>query len=236
MMPIAFLLSNPPGPEAFIAIALVIFFGLGLHEYSHAKFADMAGDPTPSYYGRVTLNLTKHFDPIGTIMIIITSLVGVGIGWGKPVPMDPRKMKNPRWDHFVAVAAGPLSNLLQAIFWALVWRILVSPGVMSGQGHEEVRTGQAGILPALLYYGVLINLSLMIFNLIPLGPLDGMWLFGTFLSEKARLGWTKWNLGIGQFAFLGLVLLDQLTPFKILSVILFLPVFILFRILTGASL
>src|SRR5688500_10381483 len=99
------LLQSPPG---MLAAAIVILFAIGLHEYCHAKFADMAGDPTPRYYGRVTLNLFNHFDPLGTIMIIVTMLSGFGIGWGKPVPMDPSKMRNPRWDHFVAVLAGPL--------------------------------------------------------------------------------------------------------------------------------
>ena len=75
---------------------IVIFFAIGLHEYAHCKMADVAGDPTPRYYGRVTLNLFKHFDPVGTMMIIITTLYGFGIGWGKPAPMDARKMKNPR--------------------------------------------------------------------------------------------------------------------------------------------
>ena len=107
---------NGVPPEAILAIGIVIFFGLGLHEYAHAKFADLAGDPTPRYYGRVTLNLFKHFDLLGAIMIAFTAISGFGIGWGKPVPMDPRKMRNPRWDHFVAVAAGPLSNLLPRQF------------------------------------------------------------------------------------------------------------------------
>src|SRR5580658_8524945 len=102
----------------FIAEAFVLFFGVGLHEYAHCKFADMAGDPTPGIYGRVTLNLTKHFELYGTLMMIVTALVGFGIGWGRPAPMDPRKMKNPRWDFFAAVAAGPITNLLQAIIYA----------------------------------------------------------------------------------------------------------------------
>src|SRR6186997_2172011 len=107
-----------PPPEILFALALVIFFAIGIHEYCHCKFADMAGDPTPAFYGRVTLNLFKHFDPIGTIMIIISSLYGVGIGWGKPAPINPSKMNNPKWDTFIAVAVGPLSNLLQATIFA----------------------------------------------------------------------------------------------------------------------
>jgi len=130
----------------YIAIFLVIFLAIGIHEYAHAKLADMAGDPTPGIYGRVTLNLFKHFDPIGTIMIILTVLSGFGIGWGKPVPMDPRKMRNPKWDHFVAVIGGPASNFIQAMLFAVMFRLT------AGQ--------EIPFLSTFLLYGVLINVSL----------------------------------------------------------------------------
>ncbi|MFX9042700.1 hypothetical protein ABTN45_19905, partial [Acinetobacter baumannii] len=69
-------------PVQTIATLLVLFFGIGLHEYAHCKVADRAGDPTPRTYGRVTLNLLKHFDPMGAIMIVLTTFYGFGIGWG----------------------------------------------------------------------------------------------------------------------------------------------------------
>lgn len=209
-----------PAAPALAAIAVTIFLAIGIHEYAHAKFAEMAGDPTPSMYGRVTLNLTKHFDPVGTIMIILTSLVGVGIGWGKPVPMDPRKMKNPKWDHFVAVFAGPMSNLFQAVIFALLWKAAVAP--MGGNDFAGSAGGDFGFVPALVAWGIAINLSLFLFNLLPLGPLDGMWLAGTFMSERARFNWTRWNLSTGQFVFLGLVILGQLVPqLSIIRAVLF---------------
>src|SRR5580693_4798526 len=107
-------------PEYALAQAIVLFLGVDLHEYSHCKFADMAGDPTPAYYGRVTLDLTKHFEITEVMMMIFTSLVGYGIGWGKPAPVNGAKMKNPRVDLFVAVAAGPVSNVVQAFIYALM--------------------------------------------------------------------------------------------------------------------
>jgi Zn-dependent protease len=193
------LLSLPPAPQLF-ATLIVIFFAIGLHEYAHAKLADAAGDPTPSIYGRVTLNLTKHFEPLGTLMIIITSLTGFGIGWGRPVPMDPRKMRNPRWDHFAAVAAGPISNLLQAVVYALLLRVLVS-------AHSPLLANQ--FVSWLLLIGVLVNLSLMVFNLLPLGPLDGHWLLGTFLPEDMRYRWYLWNRQMGSLILLVVVLGSQ---------------------------
>src|SRR5579872_2264830 len=102
-------------PQMVLAQIVVIFVSIGLHEFAHCKFADMAGDPTPRYYGRVTLNLFKHFDPLGSLFILFTILGGIGIGWGKPAPMNPAKMNNPRWDWFIAVIAGPLTNVLLAV-------------------------------------------------------------------------------------------------------------------------
>ncbi|HEY0868147.1 MAG TPA: site-2 protease family protein [Fimbriimonas sp.] len=211
-------------PSVILALAIVIVLALGLHEFSHAKFADMAGDPTPRYYGRVTLNLFNHFDPIGTIMIIFTIMTGFGIGWGKPVPMDPSKMKNPRWDHFVAVLAGPFSNLLQAIVFAMLFRVLA-------QGGSPLM--QNTFVYALLSFGLTTNLALCFFNLLPLGPLDGMWILGTFLPEKARFQWTRWNLTIGQFVFLAVIILGQMSNLSIISLWIVPPIRFMMRLLLG---
>jgi Zn-dependent protease len=191
------------------ASLIVIFFAIGIHEYAHCKLADAAGDPTPRYYGRVTLNLFKHFDPLGSIMIVITTLSGFGIGWGKPAPMDPRKMRNPRWDFFMAVAAGPISNFLQAVVFALIFRLIIrsAPQLMV---TPLLRPSFLGIL---IIMGVYINLGLMFFNLIPLGPLDGHWLVGLLMPEKQRHYWNRWNLQYGMFALFGLILLGNLTQF-----------------------
>jgi Zn-dependent protease len=201
--------------ESMIAIGVVILFALGFHEYAHAKFADMAGDPTPGFYGRVTLNPLNHLDPLGTIMIVVTVATGFGIGWGKPVPMDPSKMRNPRWDHFIAVIAGPISNIVQAVVFALVFRLLDSAG-------SPLLLNP--FVWALLTTGVTLNLALCFFNMLPLGPLDGMWILGTFLPEKARFYWTRWNLQVGAFLFLALVLGGQFLRFPIIWMIIGPPI------------
>lgn len=191
---------RPDTPIEFAVYLFVIFLAIAIHEFAHAKLADAAGDPTPGSYGRVTLNPFAHFDPLGSILIVITSLIGFGIGWGKPVPMDPRKMRNPKWDHFWAVLGGPISNLLQALLFAIALRavLIVAPSALVGFEGES-------LLMFFLLNGVTINVVLFVFNLIPLGPLDGMWILGTFLPERVRWGWTRWNLTVGQFVFFVLI-------------------------------
>jgi Zn-dependent protease len=177
-------------PTEIVSLILVLFLGIGIHEYAHCKFADLAGDPTPRYYGRVTLNLFKHFEPMGTLMMVLSSITGYGLGWGRAAPMDPNKMRNPRWDFFIAVLAGPVSNLCQAVIYAVFFRIaLTNVTALSGETGRFVVT--------FLLMGIEINLRLCMFNLIPFGPLDGGWLLGLLMPERPRLQWFLFNRKIG---------------------------------------
>ncbi|MFO0045573.1 MAG: site-2 protease family protein [Armatimonadota bacterium] len=182
-----------------------------IHEYCHAKFADMAGDDTPRSQGRVTLNPLAHLDPLGTIMMLISSLAGVGIGWGRPVLVDQRKLRNRRVDNFILTIAGPLSNLLQAIFWAILLRFVLAPigSELRGSGLFELVTNFALV-------SVLINTGLFVFNLVPLGPLDGHWLVSELLPDKQRFAWLKFCHGPGMFIFLALVLIPP-GPYDVLG-------------------
>lgn len=222
-------------PDVLIPLAIVIFFAIGIHEYCHCKFADLAGDPTPRFYGRVTLNLFKHFDPLGTIMIFLTSVTGVGMGWGKPAPINPQKMRNPRFDTFVAVAAGPLSNIIQATLYAFVLRFLMQNGTVTiDQVLSAMERHPVGFLPMLLTMGVTVNLGLALFNLIPLGRLDGHWLVGLMLPEKQRHYWFQFNRSYGWTILVALVLLGQTVPqLDILGIVVGPPFIFLFRLLTG---
>jgi Zn-dependent protease len=208
---------------------LVALLSIAIHEYAHCKFADMAGDPTPGIYGRVTLNPLVHLDPLGTIMIVFTSISGFGIGWGRPAPMDPRKMKDPRWDHFWAVAAGPLSNILQAGIYAIVLRGLILAGM--------VGPGQLELLKVFLILGVIVNIGLALFNLIPLGPLDGHWLVGLLMPEPQRIRWFQWNRVAGSILLLILVLggpfIRSIIGFDPIDTVLFRPAMFLTRFFLG---
>jgi Zn-dependent protease len=210
-----------------LATAIILFLGIGLHEYAHCKFADMAGDPTPAYYGRVTLDLTKHFEISGVIMMILTSLVGFGIGWGKPSPVNPAKMKNPRVDWFVSVAAGPISNLCQAVIYAVLLKLAIRSHVL----HQIPSPDAQLFLYWLLVYGVAINLGLACFNLIPFGPLDGHWLVGLLMPEKQRFYWFKFNRQIGMPGLFVAVFAMQFLHISLLNG----PVSYLFHLIVGTS-
>lgn len=215
-----------PDAGQLITILVVILLSLAIHEFAHAKLADLAGDPTPRIFGRVTLNPIAHLDPAGTLMILLSTLSGFGIGWGKPVPVNPLRMKNPRWDHFVSVAGGPLSNLFLAALSALVLRFFVLSSGTITDVPEAAR----------LFLGLMVqvNLALCFFNLIPLGPLDGHWLVGSFLSDQARMKWYMWNRTVGGFVLLIIVFGGQLIPqLNLLGKILRPVVETLFRFLTG---
>jgi len=201
------MLNHIPPTPYIIATAIVIFFGIGLHEYAHCKFADMAGDPTARIQGRVTLNLFKHFEPVGTLMIILSSLSGYGIGWGKPAPLNPARMRNPRVDTFVAVIAGPICNLLQAAVWAVIFRFAL--GSVYVPADASIFDWPFPIV--LPFLGVMINVALAIFNLTPLGILDGHWLVGLALPPKQRDKWFWWQHRYGMMVLIVFVIFSQ-TP------------------------
>ena len=139
----------------------ILLISLTIHEAAHAWTADRLGDPTARLLGRVSLNPLVHIDWIGTVLLPIIAAVSnlPLIGWAKPVPVDTRRLGHPRRDFMLVAAAGPISNLLQAIAWALVLRLVVA-----------APDGDAGYF---LRQAVIINLLLMFFNLIPVPPLDG---------------------------------------------------------------
>jgi Zn-dependent protease len=181
---------------ALLSYLIVVFGSITLHEYGHAKSADAAGDPTPRAYGRVTLNPFAHFDPIGAIMICILIISGFGLGWGKPVPTNPARMQNPRWDSFMSVLWGPLTNLILAVVFALLLRF-VAPSLDSM------------FFSQFCFIGVTVNIGLFLFNLIPIGPLDGHWLVGLLLPEPLGARFLIWSRQQGTLILFGVIIIDQ---------------------------
>jgi Zn-dependent protease len=140
-----------------------ILIGLSVHEYGHAKVAQMCGDKTGEYQGRVSLDPRAHIDPVGIIALLL-----VGFGWGKPVMIDPRQFRHPRRDQILVGLAGVFNNLICALVFAFVYRF-----VLQLLPRTCLASTFGGVVLNILLEIVVINLSLMIFNLIPIPPLDG---------------------------------------------------------------
>ena len=147
----------------YAAAALpAIIIALSLHEYGHAAMATKMGDPTPRLQGRLTLNPLAHLDPMGTIFIIVTVLAGFGFGWGKPVQTNPAYYRDYTMGRILVAIAGPAMNLCQAMLAVGFGYILYKANVDIGPfGH------------LFLWAFIIINIVLMLFNLIPIPPLDG---------------------------------------------------------------
>ena len=145
----------------FLYLAVALLFSLSFHEASHAYMADRLGDPTARYMGRLTLNPLAHLDMFGTIFMLLALLSGIGIGWAKPVPFNPNNLRGPYRTGVGKVAiAGPASNLVLAVAGSIVARVLSIANAPT-------------TVTLFFVYLVVVNVSLLIFNLIPLPPLDG---------------------------------------------------------------
>lgn len=189
-------------PMLFIVAILAIIVALTVHEYAHAAVANVLGDRTAEYMGRLTLNPLAHLDPVGFIMLLIA-----GFGYARPVPYDPRNLKNPIRDAVLISFAGPASNILMAIVFALVLKPL--SGIL----------GPENLLTNFLYLAAMLNINLALFNLIPIPPLDGSQaLFALLHAPK----WNKLRLTLqtqGPMLLLGLIIIDSIGGVGIFSAI-----------------
>ena len=189
------LLSLPP--QVLIILAFCLIFALTFHEFGHAYTAHLCGDDTAKAAGRMSLNPLAHLDLFGSLMVLI-----VGFGYARPVPVNPNNYRVRNADFYIA-SAGPLMNLLLGIIGAFLYGILAQNSI----------TILAGVpLLFLLKLFIIINFNLFLFNLIPLGPLDGNSVFPHFLPPNLRIRYQHWNFRYGSYALLGLVLLSILLP------------------------
>lgn len=154
-------------PLEFVIVAALLIMAITVHEFSHAFFSDKLGDPTARLAGRLTLNPLAHLDPVGSILLLLA-----GFGWGKPVPVDPFNLRDPKRDNALISFAGPLSNLLIALIFSIFIRI----------------TGFNMLTEALSLF-IYFNVLLAIFNLIPIHPLDGFSVVAGLMPKKYYHDW-----------------------------------------------
>lgn len=171
----------------FLFVVPCVLIALTFHEFAHGYMAYKLGDPTAKNFGRLTLNPLKHLDPIGTICMIFFHF-----GWAKPVPINSRYFKKPRRDMALTAAAGPIMNFILAFFGMLVCRILTKIFVAFPAQSDFVYYIQYAALTLFSYFHML-NLSLGVFNLIPIPPLDGSRIFYIFLPQKWYFGVMKYE-------------------------------------------
>ena len=157
-----------------------LVLALTFHEYAHAKMADRLGDPTPEEQGRLTLSPVAHMDPVGTICLLFANF-----GWGRPVQVNPSYFRNPARDNMLVAAAGPIMNFILAFVLLIIYAILS----ISTPALIQLATGVTSawtILYEIVAGAAVLNVSLGVFNLLPVPPLDGSKIFAYFLKGKAR--------------------------------------------------
>ena len=207
-----------------IVVAIMLLIGFPVHEFAHALAAYRLGDGTAKLLGRLTLNPIAHFDPLGGILLAVSFIgAGFGFGWAKPTPVNPANLAGGRRGEAIVAAAGPLSNLVLAAAAALPLRyLLATPGLA-----EQVPL----LVVQILYLFVYINLVLMLFNLLPIPPLDGSKVLFAFLSP--RLSW-QWRPILEQYGFILILLVFFLPPNNSIGSQIFVPIIdALFSLLVG---
>ena len=168
-----------------LVYALPVIFAITLHEAAHGYVAKHFGDSTAYMLGRVSLNPVRHIDPIGTILLPLVTLMlsGFMFGWAKPVPVNFNNLRNPKADSLWVAAAGPVSNIVQALIWAAVARVLVefvSPTGLAG-----------GFWIAVAEAGIVVNIAFAILNLLPLLPLDGGRMLAAVLPNRLSYAYSR---------------------------------------------
>ncbi|NLG29442.1 MAG: site-2 protease family protein [Chloroflexi bacterium] len=196
-------------PLSLGATLIGLVLAITVHECAHAFTADRLGDPTGRWQGRVTLNPLAHLDPLGSLMMLVTALTGMGIGWGKPVPVNTYRLRyGPYRGHALVSLSGPLANLLLAALIGLPMRLF---GITHGWAHT--------LLSTLAW----VNIVIALFNLLPIPPLDG---FGVLIGliSLVRASWASsaisWLLGLqryGTLILIGVLILPQVVGLSLIG-------------------
>ena len=202
----------------------VLLFSLSVHEAAHAWMADRRGDYTARYMGRVSLNPMAHIDPIGTVLFPLLNFISGFplIGWAKPVPVNPMHLKDSSRDHMYISFAGPAANLLTSLCSLILlllmkWFVAGAGGAVVNMAYTMRISGNQSIIQpivGILFFMMVINFMLAIFNLLPIPPLDGHWIVAGFLPPGAAESFQRF----GRYGILVLYGLMFLGIFRIFMI------------------
>jgi Zn-dependent protease len=194
------LLNAFSNPTVFIALIVALLIGITVHEFAHAWMANYLGDDTARIMGRLSLNPLKHLDPLGVVFLLI-----IGFGWGKPVPFNPGKLKDPNGSIKVALA-GVTANLLVALILGIILRVATAYGIAIDSN------------PFLTFISIIvfINLGLIAFNIIPIPPLDGSKVIESYMSYESILRYEQ----LGPILLFGLIIAQTVLNVPILFTVL----------------
>jgi len=184
-----------------IMVIPILLIALPFHEWAHAYVAYRLGDPTAKDAGRLTLNPFRHLDPFGTLMMLVAN-----VGWARPVPVNSGYFRDRRKGMILVALAGPFSNLLLAFLFTVIWGLMVKLAVIGVIPVEsEAAITVISWLQVFFRFCVLVNISLAVFNMIPVPPLDGSRLISSFIPEESYYRFARYEQYIG-IAFLALVI------------------------------
>jgi Zn-dependent protease len=187
-----------------ITVAIMLLVGFPVHEFSHALAAFRLGDGTAKLFGRLSLNPIVHFDPIGGSLLALSFIASggtFGFGWATPTPVNPSNLEGGHRGEAIVAAAGPISNLVMAVAAALPLRYIIA--------NPELAVQIPDLVIQVLFTFVYINLILMVFNLIPIPPLDGSKVLFAFLP--ARTVW-QWRPVLEQYGFILIIFVFFFPP------------------------
>ncbi|HXK49757.1 MAG TPA: site-2 protease family protein [Clostridiales bacterium] len=207
-----------------IIMIIVLLFSVVFHEVSHGWVAYRLGDDTAHRLGRLTLNPIPHIDPYMTVLLPL--MLGFMTGWrvmfggAKPVPVNPYNFKNPKKGMAITAAAGPVSNLILITASVILFRILVTLGFVEKYDVQmRFFTNEMNFVDAFFVYAVLINTVLMVFNLIPIPPLDGSKIIMGFLSYEQAAKYESFSR-YGMYVLIGLLLLGSILNYSLIGALI----------------
>lgn len=221
----------------FLGRAIGLLLGFTIHEWAHAYSALRLGDKTAYYQGRVTLDPRAHIEPVGIFMALF-----VGFGWARPVPVNPRNFVNPLRDMMLTALAGPVTNLVIALVFAVCLRLMEMSGALVDSGFILVSTGTTivegsnnftNFIYEVFATVVFFNLVLFLFNLIPLSPLDGWKIMNGLVPPDTAYELQRYEQQSTMLLFFILILGFVSPQFNVLSQIIGPPLNFLFELFTG---